>query len=317
MQCKNCGNEISENDAFCPSCGTATAETTEATVEATAEAVTEATTEAAPNPFAAQPTAPTTPDPSNPFAAGQEPQVEAPAKRNKTGVLVAAVLGAIVLLCGLGFGYQKIIIPKQERASIMSYTDSAMYAITSDDTEDDTSMLFDTDLKLDEDDIQEAVDEMMAEVEAQYGITPSDSFRASVEGMFRAIADRMVESYTIDEESYTVTDKTKTVDVNVTGLDLMALESSMEEEDIDALSEAFFTENLDRFMAMESEDEMASCMVNEFLPQVFDLYTDTINNAPTTDSVWTFTYEGSGNDLTLKEVDTHGTLSEDAITDIF
>ena len=82
------------------------------------------------------------------------------------------------------------------------------------------------------------------------------------------------------------------------------------------MAEDYIYDNLDRFMSM-SEDEMQAAMVNELLPQIFDLYTQRIQETESTDSTWTFHAEVQNNQMVLTEIDTHGTLSEDSITDIF
>jgi hypothetical protein len=157
---------------------------------------------------------------------------------------------------------------------------------------------------------------MLEMVEQQYGVTASDELRTSVDGIFHALLDRMVESYTVDNDSYTRDGDHMSVDVHVTGINLVALQAAMQEEDLGDMAEDYIYDNLDRFMSM-SEDEMQAARVNELLPQIFDLYTQRIQETESTDSTWTFHAEVQNNQMVLTEIDTHGTLSEDSITDIF
>ncbi len=157
---------------------------------------------------------------------------------------------------------------------------------------------------------------MVEMVEQQYGVTASDELRTSVDGMFRALLDRMVESYTVDSDSYTRDGDQMSVDVQVTGINLVTLQATMQEEDFSKMAEDYIYDNIDRFMTM-SEDEMQATMVNELLPQIFNLYTQHIQETESTDSTWTFHAEVQNNQMVLTEIDTHGTLSEDSITDIF
>jgi hypothetical protein len=106
------------------------------------------------------------------------------------------------------------------------------------------------------------------------------------------------------------------VDVQVTGINLVALQTSMQEEDFSKMAEDYIYDNIDRFTTM-SEDEMQATMVNELLPQIFNLYTQRIQETESTDSTWTFHAEVQDSQMVLTEIDTHGTLSEDSITDIF
>ena len=138
----------------------------------------------------------------------------------------------------------------------------------------------------------------------------------AVDGMFHALLDRMVESYTVDEASYTRDGDRMSVDVQVTGIDVVALQTKMQEEDLSDMAEDYIYDNIERFMEMD-ETEMQAAMVNELLPQIFNLYTQRIQETESTDSTWTFYAEVQNNQMVLTEIDTHGTLSEDSITDIF
>ena len=70
-------------------------------------------------------------------------------------------------------------------------------------------------------------------------------------------------------------------------------------------------------MAMESEEEVEAAIANDVLPIVFDTYTQKIQSAESTQSTWTFTFEKEDGNFTVKSLDTHGTLTEDVLTDLF
>ncbi|SFT32240.1 zinc-ribbon domain-containing protein [Lachnospiraceae bacterium XBD2001] len=323
MFCTKCGKEISETDAFCPSCGepNPAVKTAETVADATTEAVAEAATTETPatessdydysNPFAAGSTS--TVDPANPFAATTP---EEPKKKGKIWIPIVAIIAAVVLLASIAYVYSAIIIPGKQRDALLSTTEDTMKGISSGNIAEEDSYYFDTGFALTEADIQDAEDKMLEMVEQQYGVTASDELRTSVDGMFHALLDRMVESYTVDNDSYTRDGDHMSVDVHVTGINLVALQAAMQEEDLGDMAEDYIYDNLDRFMSM-SEDEMQAAMVNELLPQIFDLYTQRIQETESTDSTWTFHAEVQNNQMVLTEIDTHGTLSEDSITDIF
>ena len=297
MFCTKCGNEISETDAFCPSCGAPIPE-----AQAAEENV---------NPFAAGSTS--TVDPANPFATTTP---EEPKKKGKIWIPIVAVIAAVVLLAGIAYVYSAIIIPGKQREALLSTAEDTMNGISTGNVAEEDSYYFDTGFALTESDIQDAEDKMVEMVEQQYGVTASDELRTSVDGMFRALLDRMVESYTVDSDSYTRDGDQMSVDVQVTGINVVALQATMQEEDFSKMAEDYIYDNIDRFMSM-SEDEMQATMVNELLPQIFNLYTQRIQETESTDSTWTFHAEVQDSQMVLTEIDTHGTLSEDSITDIF
>ncbi len=300
MFCTKCGKEISEADAFCPSCGepNPAAQTTETVAEE-------------PNPFAAGSTS--TVDPANPFATTAP---EEPKKKRKIWIPIVAVIAAVAILAGIAYVYSAIIIPGKQRDALLSTTEDTMKGISSGNVAEEDSYYFDTGVALTEADIKDAEDKMVEMVEQQYGVTASDELRTSVDGMFHALLDRMVESYTVDNDSYTRDGDKMSVDVQVTGINLVALQATMQEEDFSKMAEDYIYDNIDRFMTM-SEDEMQATMVNELLPQIFNLYTQRIQETESTDSTWTFHAEVQDSQMVLTEIDTHGTLSEDSITDIF
>ena len=250
MFCTKCGKEISETDAFCPACGTPTPAASEGAPlpEANdnpfaanstssvnpenpfAEKTTAAPTNEFANPFAANTTS--TVDPSNPFAATT---VEAPEKKkNKPIVLVAAIVAAVLVLSGLGYAYQAILIPQRDRETVLEYTDSCMDAICMGDTEAENSLLGGSmGFNLTDEDIAEVEDELRVAFEQELGVPAGDEVRASIDSMLRALLDRMVEGYVVDEDSYTRDGDTMTVDVNVTGIDVVALQNSLGEEDME------------------------------------------------------------------------------------
>ncbi|MBQ2317169.1 MAG: hypothetical protein II182_02930, partial [Lachnospiraceae bacterium] len=239
-----------------------------------------------------------------------------PKKKGKIWIPIVAIIAAVVLLASIAYVYSAIIIPGKQRDALLSTTEDTMKGISSGNIAEEDSYYFDTGFALTEADIQDAEDKMLEMVEQQYGVTASDELRTSVDGMFHALLDRMVESYTVDNDSYTRDGDHMSVDVQVTGINLVALQAAMQEEDLGDMAEDYIYDNLDRFMSM-SEDEMQAAMVNELLPQIFDLYTQRIQETESTDSTWTFHAEVQNNQMVLTEIDTHGTLSEDSITDIF
>ena len=318
MFCTKCGNELSENEAFCPTCGTPTAAASEGapmpetTPNPFAAAPTPAPEATSDNPFAANSTS--TVDPTNPFATQVEAAPEK--KKNKPIVLVAAILVAILVLAGLGYAYEGIIIPKRDRENVLAYTATCMDTICSGESGEE-DFYYMTGLGLSDSDIEEVEDALMVEFENMLGVPASDEVRSSVDTMLRALLDRMVESYDVDEDSYTRDGDVMTVDVNVTGIDVVSLQAALQEEDLEDMLYDYLYDNLDRYMAMESEDEIQTAIANDILPIVFDTYTQRINEAESTTSVWTFTCEKKDGELYVTELDTHGTLSEDVLTDLF
>ncbi len=97
MFCTKCGNEISETDAFCPSCG------------------------------APIPEAQAAEENANPFAAATP---EEPKKKGKIWIPIVAVIAAVALLAGIAYVYSAIIIPGKQREALLSTAEDTMNGIS-------------------------------------------------------------------------------------------------------------------------------------------------------------------------------------------
>lgn len=307
MFCTKCGTELSENDTFCPNCGAAIPSAN------SQPEVSEPVESPQDNPFAVNSTSSV--DPTNPFASPTS-AVAPEKKKTKIGVVIAAVIAAVVLLGGIAFAYESIVIPQKQRTAALELTDATMNAITAGNMQKEEGLYFDTGYALSEEDIQEAENEFIDMIEGEMDLTASEELRTSVDNMFHALMNRMVESYIVDEDSYQNNNGKMTVDVNVTGIDVVSLKNTLADEDFNSLAQVYIFDNMDRLATMD-ESEMQSVMVNELMPQIFDTYTQRINEAESTESSWTFTIEEKDNSYVVSEIDTHGTLSESALTNLF